>query len=116
MSVNDRHSAPLLAAHRRGDKVIRKYMLFGNARGVRFLLPRAPAAKQALLRTIADAWSRAVVTGDAVKLSKMVLEWSTSKPDVALSLLQRCVTLLEKDIAQFTDDAGSSLPLMLSHG
>lgn len=60
--------------------------------------------------SIADLWGSAVANGDAMKLASMVLEWSHSKPDVALSLFERCVTLLEKDIAHCGDDPGSSLP------
>ncbi|CAN0255900.1 unnamed protein product [Scytosiphon promiscuus] len=46
-----------------------------------------------------DVWGSAVASGDAVKLSQMVLEWSASKPEVALSFLRKCVALVEEDLA-----------------
>lgn len=53
-----------------------------------------------------------MTSGDAVKLSTMVLEWSGSKPEVALSLLRRCVVLLEEDLANCAADLEvSSLPM-----
>ncbi|CAM9664753.1 unnamed protein product [Scytosiphon promiscuus] len=41
----------------------------------------------------------------------MVLEWSASKPDVALSLLRNCVDLLEKDLVSSAVGLGSSCSL-----
>lgn len=46
----------------------------------------------------ADAWGSAVVNGDAPKLTELVLVWSGSKPERALSILRDCVSLMEKEI------------------
>lgn len=57
----------------------------------------------------ADVWGTAVASGDALKLSQMVLDWSASKPEVALSLLRSCVTLLEKDLHDCVAEPAPSL-------
>ncbi|CAM9756904.1 unnamed protein product, partial [Ectocarpus fasciculatus] len=41
----------------------------------------------------------AIVSGDATKLAELVLVWSGSKPERALSILRDCVSLLEKEVA-----------------
>ncbi|CAM9454120.1 unnamed protein product [Ectocarpus sp. 4 AP-2014] len=45
-----------------------------------------------------DEWGSAVVSGDATKLADLVLVWSGSKPERALSILRDCVALLEKEV------------------
>ncbi|CAM9396439.1 unnamed protein product, partial [Ectocarpus sp. 6 AP-2014] len=45
-----------------------------------------------------DEWGSAVVSGDATKLAELVLVWSGSKPERALSILRDCVALLEKEV------------------
>ncbi|CAM9504949.1 unnamed protein product, partial [Ectocarpus fasciculatus] len=44
-------------------------------------------------------WGSAVASGDATKLAELVLVWSGSKPERALSILRDCVSLLEKEVA-----------------
>ncbi|CAN0054934.1 unnamed protein product, partial [Ectocarpus sp. 8 AP-2014] len=46
-----------------------------------------------------DEWGSAVASGDATKLAELVLVWSGSKPERALSVLRDCVSLLEKEVA-----------------
>ncbi|CAN0275411.1 unnamed protein product [Scytosiphon promiscuus] len=46
-----------------------------------------------------DVWGSAVASGDAVKVSNMVLAWSASKPESALSFLRKCIAVLEEDLA-----------------
>ncbi|CAM9352241.1 unnamed protein product [Ectocarpus sp. 8 AP-2014] len=55
-----------------------------------------------------DEWGSAVVSGDATKLAELVLVWSGSKPERALSILRNCVSLLEKEVA-FSAPAPSPL-------
>lgn len=64
----------------------------------------------------ADVWGSAAVSGDEVKLSEMVLEWSASKPEVALSLFRRFVDLLEQDVAQSCASPVSSSSPITPHG
>ncbi|CAM9852451.1 unnamed protein product [Ectocarpus sp. 8 AP-2014] len=45
-----------------------------------------------------DEWGSAVLSGDATKLAELVLVWSGSKPERALSILRDCVALLEKEV------------------
>ncbi|CAN0141645.1 unnamed protein product [Scytosiphon promiscuus] len=46
-----------------------------------------------------DVWGLAVASGDAVKVSNMVLEWCASKPESALSFHRKCIAVLEEDLA-----------------
>ncbi|CAM9470004.1 unnamed protein product, partial [Ectocarpus sp. 12 AP-2014] len=46
-----------------------------------------------------DEWGSAVASGDARKLAQLVLAWSGSKPERALSILRDCVSLLEKEVS-----------------
>ncbi|CAM9963794.1 unnamed protein product, partial [Ectocarpus fasciculatus] len=54
-------------------------------------------------------WGAAVTTSDTTKLAELVLVWSVSKPEHALSVLRKCVSLMEKEVA-FSAPA-SPLPL-----
>ncbi|CAN0554189.1 unnamed protein product, partial [Ectocarpus sp. 8 AP-2014] len=56
-----------------------------------------------------DEWGSAVASGDATKLARLVLVWSGSKPERALSILRDCVSLLEKEVT-FSAPASSPLP------
>ncbi|CAM9712659.1 unnamed protein product, partial [Ectocarpus sp. 8 AP-2014] len=56
-----------------------------------------------------DEWGSAVVNDDATKLAQLVLVWSGSKPERALSILRDCVSLLEKEVA-FSAPASSAVP------
>ena len=47
----------------------------------------------------ADGWGAAVTNGDTTKLAELVLVWSGSKPEHALSVLRNCVSLMEKEVA-----------------
>ncbi|CAM9206126.1 unnamed protein product [Ectocarpus sp. 12 AP-2014] len=57
-----------------------------------------------------DEWGSAVVNGDATKLTQLVMVWSGSKPERALSILRDCVSLLEKEV----DFSASASPAVLS--
>ncbi|CAN0339036.1 unnamed protein product, partial [Ectocarpus sp. 12 AP-2014] len=54
-------------------------------------------------------WGSAVTIGDPTKLAELVLVWSGSKPERALSILRDCVSLLEKEI-ELSTAASSPLP------
>ncbi|CAN0240023.1 unnamed protein product, partial [Ectocarpus fasciculatus] len=45
-----------------------------------------------------DEWGSAVASGDATKLAELVLVWSGSKPERALSILKDCVSVLEREV------------------
>ncbi|CAN0348737.1 unnamed protein product, partial [Ectocarpus fasciculatus] len=47
----------------------------------------------------ADEWGSAVASGDATGLAQLVLVWSGSKPDRAMSIFETCVSLFENEIA-----------------
>ncbi|CBJ31671.1 expressed unknown protein [Ectocarpus siliculosus] len=62
---------------------------------------------------VRKAWRRrgsAVASGAATKLAELVLVWSVSKPERALSIARTCVSLLEKEDAH---SASGSSPLPL---
>ncbi|CAM9664823.1 unnamed protein product [Scytosiphon promiscuus] len=63
-----------------------------------------------------DVWGSVVASGDAAKLSEMVVEGCGSKTEVALSLLRNCVGLLEKDLAQPTRSLDPSFSPTTSGG
>ncbi|CAN0246344.1 unnamed protein product, partial [Ectocarpus sp. 12 AP-2014] len=46
-----------------------------------------------------DGWGAAVASGDTTKLAELVLVWSGSKPERALSILRSCISLMEKEVA-----------------
>ncbi|CBJ31374.1 conserved unknown protein [Ectocarpus siliculosus] len=46
-----------------------------------------------------DAWGSAVASGDATGLAELVLLWCGVLPHPALSILRRCVAVLEKEVA-----------------
>ncbi|CAN0373826.1 unnamed protein product [Ectocarpus fasciculatus] len=48
--------------------------------------------------TTPDEWGTAVANSDATKLAELVLAWSGSKPERALSVLRNCVSLMEKEV------------------
>ncbi|CAN0219529.1 unnamed protein product [Ectocarpus fasciculatus] len=56
-----------------------------------------------------DEWGSAVANDDSTKLAELVLLWSGSRPDRALSILRDCVSLLEKEVA-LSAPGSSSLP------
>ncbi|CAN0454709.1 unnamed protein product, partial [Ectocarpus sp. 12 AP-2014] len=56
-----------------------------------------------------DEWGSAVASGDATKLAELVLLWSGSKPERALSILRDCMSLLEKEVA-FSAPASPAFP------
>ncbi|CAM9963726.1 unnamed protein product, partial [Ectocarpus fasciculatus] len=49
--------------------------------------------------TTPDGWGAAVTNSDTTKLAELVLVWSGSKPERALSVLRKCVSLMEKEVA-----------------
>ncbi|CAN0024580.1 unnamed protein product [Ectocarpus fasciculatus] len=55
----------------------------------------APASSP---QTTRDTWGSAVASGDATKLAELVLGWSSSRPERALSVLRNCVSLMEKEL------------------
>ncbi|CAM9765425.1 unnamed protein product, partial [Ectocarpus sp. 4 AP-2014] len=59
-----------------------------------------------------DEWGLAVTRDDSTKLAELVLVWTGSKPERALSILRECVSvvsLLEKEVA-FSSPASPSVP------
>ncbi|CAN0306423.1 unnamed protein product [Ectocarpus sp. 6 AP-2014] len=58
-----------------------------------------------------DEWGAAVAKGDATKLAKMVLLWSGSKPERALSILENCVSLLEEVLEEVEPSGPTPSPL-----
>ncbi|CAN0143493.1 unnamed protein product [Ectocarpus sp. 13 AM-2016] len=64
-----------------------------------------------------DEWGSAVLSGDATKLAELVLLWSGSKPELALSILRDCVSLLENQMALSGPvSSPPSSPRLHSHG
>ncbi|CAN0225618.1 unnamed protein product [Ectocarpus sp. 8 AP-2014] len=57
-----------------------------------------------------DDWGSAVASGDATKLAELVVAWSGSKPERALSIARSCVSMLEKEVA-LSAPGSSPLPL-----
>ena len=45
-----------------------------------------------------------MASGDATKVAELVLLWSGSKPERALSVVRECVSLLEKEVAFSAQD------------
>ncbi|CAM9803120.1 unnamed protein product, partial [Ectocarpus fasciculatus] len=60
-------------------------------------------------QTAPDEWGSAVARCDATKLAQLVLVWSGSKPEPALSILRHSVSLLKEEVA-FSAPASSLLP------
>ncbi|CAM9525311.1 unnamed protein product [Ectocarpus sp. 4 AP-2014] len=58
-----------------------------------------------------DEWGAAVANGDATKLAELVLLWSGSKPERALSILENCVSLLEEVLEEVEPSGPSPSPL-----
>ncbi|CAN0449321.1 unnamed protein product [Ectocarpus sp. 12 AP-2014] len=63
-----------------------------------------------------DEWGSAAASGDATKLAELVLLWSGSRPELALSILRDCVSLLEREVGLSAPGCSPLLSPPTAHG